>query len=149
MSMSESDPRVSFPRVHINTAPYKFTDEQKAALVESLVYHWGDHYQIQTLHVDIEWLTPEYLWHRYISVIMPDLDAWMTLHFESLDKRPIPATLLLAPRLYGANIDFDKAPNNELNIIHDMIPMTLGTLVGVQWLPVSAFSLFQWDGLDD
>ncbi len=107
-------PYHSGSRLVVNTFPYKLTEEESAALVDSVTTLIGDFsqvdvaFKVEVINISKTDLTPSYCLDNFLAMFMYEYDDWFAAQQHAFIQTPTPALTLYAPAIY-----FEQTPTSE------------------------------------
>lgn len=134
-----------YPKVIINTYPYKLTTVEEHVIIASMVGITRGDCDVELVHMPYEEITPAYV-NDYVSVmVMYEYYKWLEIHSANgnLKVTSCPNVGLIGPAI------FFKAPDKQRLKSCEKIKMTpfeamekiAAPLIGLQLLPIEYFSI--------
>ncbi|ANH51937.1 hypothetical protein RAY_156 [Erwinia phage vB_EamM_RAY] len=126
--------------ITVNTYPYRLSDERKEQLQKIIETYTSGIAEITIDYISPADLTVEYVKANYSVCIMYEFDEWLMLHKDEFSQTQMPGTVILAPKLYLADVGEDVIKRAEQTDGFAGLSLALCALVTVVFLDVRLFS---------
>lgn len=132
-------------RIFVNVFPYELTQEEATLLGNQLKAYFPEDILVTMLNVDPKRITPEVVKKYFSGMFMYDYHLWKEHHAKEGNFKDIrlPDTALYTPAIYHgqkpSESELREFEEKKIDVFKEW-EMYVGPLIGIEFLPVQAFS---------